>query len=102
MFVPARLAVGELEAGSQQEIKLTVRNYSGQDVRLFGGNLSCPSCASIAELPLTVPDGDHRDLTVRLSVPQHPGPFVLEIMLLSDCKSNPFLKTSVTGSVKEG
>jgi hypothetical protein len=52
-----------------------VRNWSDRPVRLVGGT-SDYSCVTTAALPVTIPPGEARAVTIRLAIPNtKPGAF---------------------------
>jgi hypothetical protein len=59
---------GACPAGQMAERVVEVRNWSDRPVRLIGGTSDC-SCLTTADLPLTIPPGEARPVTVQLTVP---------------------------------
>jgi hypothetical protein len=58
---------GSGSAGQVIDRTVEVRNWSDQSVRLIGGTSDC-TCVTTADLPLTIPPGEARPVTVRLKV----------------------------------
>jgi Methylamine utilisation protein MauE len=66
---PEYLQLGEGVPGQVLFAAVNVRNWSDQPVRLIGGSSDC-SCVTTTDLPLTVPPGESRAVTVALKIPR--------------------------------
>ena len=75
--------LGTKPVGESTVFALTVANHSDRDVRLIGGSASC-SCAVLGELPLDIPAGEQREVSVRAAFKGTPGRFQHEVTLYTD------------------
>jgi hypothetical protein len=72
-------------ASHMLERTVEVRNWSERPVRLVGGTSDC-SCVVTADLPLTIPPGEGRVVTVRATIPAtNPGAVTRLAELWTDC-----------------
>ena len=65
---PDHLDFGSAAAGQVVERSTEVRNWTDQPVRLVGGTSDC-SCVTTVDLPLSIPPGEARPVTVRMKIP---------------------------------
>lgn len=59
--------VGEGVYGEQREFEIEVRNYSDRPVRILGGTADC-DCVATRDLPVTVPPGGARKITITVTL----------------------------------
>ncbi|HEY1378500.1 MAG TPA: DUF1573 domain-containing protein [Gemmataceae bacterium] len=62
------LDFGAVSAGKVVERSVDVQNWTDRPVRLIGGTSDC-SCVTTSDLPLTVPPGEARAVTIRMKAP---------------------------------
>ncbi len=90
--------LGSGRVGDVVVFRIAVTNHSGRDVRLVGGSESC-SCAVLDELPLDIPAGEQRDVSVRAAFKGTPGRFQHEVMLYTDHQDQVQLVARFGGTV---
>jgi Protein of unknown function (DUF1573) len=71
---PALIDMGEGVPGETREAKVELTNRTDQPIRLIGGSADC-SCTVLADLPVTIPPGESRSITVAVRLPNAPGTF---------------------------
>ena len=59
---------GRGSAGQVMDASVSIYNWTAQPVRLVGGTSDC-SCVTTADLPLTIPAGQARVVTIRMKIP---------------------------------
>ena len=64
---PSYLDLGTGQRGTSLESAVSVTNWTDEPIRLIGGTYDC-SCIT-ADLPLTIPPGESREVTVRMTIP---------------------------------
>jgi Methylamine utilisation protein MauE len=65
---PSYADFGDGKPGDVVERIVTVYNWADQPVRLIGGTSDC-SCVTTADLPLTIPPGEGRRVTIQTKTP---------------------------------
>lgn len=95
---PFTTDLGSRPVGEVVVFQLSVANHSGKEVRLVGGSASC-SCAVLDELPLDIPAGERRDVSVRAAFKGTPGRFQHEVMLYTDHQDQVQLVARFGGAV---
>jgi hypothetical protein len=91
---------GEAARGEVRERRVTVWNFSDTAVRVVGGTTDC-ACSTLSDLPVTVPAGESRPLTVRLRYVGTPGVFAhaAELMIADDQSATRKLQVTLRGRV---
>ena len=69
---PAVLDFGSAAGGETVEASATVHNRSRETISVVGGTSDC-SCATVGPLPVEVPPGESRAVTIRLRLPAEAG-----------------------------
>ncbi len=62
-----RLRVGEVEAGGVFLAEIPVKNISGEKVTAIGSDVDC-SCVEVKNLPLEIPPGESRSISIRVQI----------------------------------
>ncbi len=60
---PPLSELGEGSPGEERQFEITLRNYTDRPMRIIGGTADC-SCVTTSDLPITVPQGEARRITV--------------------------------------
>lgn len=69
---PAHLDLGSGTVGTQLTSQVVLNNWSDRPIRVIGGTSDC-SCVTHADLPVTIPPGESRPVTIVLRVPPSPA-----------------------------
>lgn len=97
LSIQPRLAdVGRGRAGETREITLQLRNWADEPIRIIGGTSDC-SCVATEQLPITIPAGESRSLTVKMRLPAKQGTFTRKAFLWTDDDHNRRLYFRLTG-----
>lgn len=94
----------EMEAGvvgENRESVIEVWNWSARPVQLIGGTSDC-SCITTSDLPLTIPPGESRRITIQLQIPHStPGAFTRIAELWTDHARQPIIRFRIGCRVVE-
>ena len=93
---PGLVDFGSGPAGDTVPCTVTVHNLSAEAVTLLGGTADC-SCVATADMPVTIPPGESRDVGILLKLPAAAGTFRREAYLWTDCPSTKTLVIELTG-----
>jgi hypothetical protein len=92
---------GSGAAGQALEATVEVRNWTDHPVRLTGGTSDC-TCVTTLDLPMTIPPGEVRPVTLRLALPgSQPGVFTRTATILTDSDEQAKIKLWLAGHVLE-
>lgn len=69
---PRYVDFGRGEPGEVLEATVEVSNWGSDDLKLIGGTSDC-SCITTSNLPLSVPPGGTKAVTIQLNVPRSGG-----------------------------
>lgn len=58
-------------------------NQTNHPIRLIGGTTDC-SCSVLGDLPVTIPPGEARSITITMRLPNAPGSFNRKAQLTVD------------------
>ncbi len=94
--IPSLVDVGEGMLGENRESHITVANYTDTPVRIIGGTSDC-ACVVTNDLPITVPAGESRPISVRVRLAGVPGIFTRTANLLTADGQSPSLRFRLTG-----
>ena len=72
VVTPAVLDFGSAAGGEAVEASATVHNRTAVTISVVGGTSDC-SCATVGPLPVEVPPGESRAVTIRLRLPKEAG-----------------------------
>jgi len=82
---PEYVDFGTGKPGEKLEAVVVIHNLSARPVRIYGGTSDC-SCVVTRGLPVTIPSGESRRISVILIAPNSaPGAYTREAWLLTDC-----------------
>ena len=71
---PSLVDMGEGVPGETRQATVELTNRTDKPVRLIGGTADC-SCTVLADLPVTIPPGESRSITVSVRLPNASGSF---------------------------
>lgn len=71
---PSMIDMGVGAPGETREAKVELTNRTEHPIRLIGGTSDC-SCTVIGDLPVTIPPGEARSITVAMHLPNAAGSF---------------------------
>ncbi|MBI2807076.1 MAG: DUF1573 domain-containing protein [Planctomycetes bacterium] len=80
---PALVDMGEGIAGEERDASVELTNWTEHPIRLIGGTADC-SCTVLGDLPITIPPGESRSITVTMRLPKTPGLFNRKAQLTID------------------
>jgi hypothetical protein len=88
-IAPADVDVGAGGAGEVKEAVVEVRNWADRPIRVVGGTADC-SCVTLQDLPVEVPPGEARSITISVRLPGAPGLFMrLAFLRIDDGRMRP-------------
>ena len=97
---PRLIAVGEGVSGDTRKVSVEVANWTDKPIRLIGGTRDC-SCTVMGELPVTIPAGEVRIVTVDITLAEKPGIFTRTAAFLVDDGGIRHVSFRLTGRVLE-
>lgn len=101
LVTPTRLSAGQGSQGTREIVRIVVRNHTGSDVTLLGGQASCSRCLTLSNLPQTIPTGQILELEIEVKFLGQSGPFVQEYVLFTSYPACPQLRVAISGAVTE-
>jgi hypothetical protein len=96
---PRLVDMGEGYPGETQAAAVEVVNQTDHPIRLIGGTADC-SCTTTEDLPLTIPAGDSRPITVKIHLPRAPGMYTRTARLLTDDEQTRIIGFRLTGRIR--
>jgi hypothetical protein len=93
---PTLIDVGNGEPGDERDAVLELVNHFGYDVRVLGGTADC-SCVATVGLPVSIPDGETRAITVKVHLSGGPGLFTHQALVWTDAEEARTLRFILTG-----
>jgi hypothetical protein len=94
------LDLGDVSVGQDQRVTVELTNWSDRPVRIFGGSTDC-SCDVTEDLPLAIPAGETKNLTIIVKLPTAQGFFTRKALLRTDCDGARDLVIQVSGRIVE-
>lgn len=98
--IPAVTQLGEGKAGEQRTFQVQLRNYSDKPIKVVGGTTSC-ACIATQDLPVTIPAGGIKAISVKINFSGTPGIFTHRFTLYSDSAERVTI-ARFTGSLHPG
>jgi hypothetical protein len=71
---PAMVDMGQGVPGEERDASVELTNRTDKPIRLIGGTADC-SCTVLGDLPVTIPSGESRSITVTMRLPKSAGIF---------------------------
>jgi hypothetical protein len=71
---PAMLDMGQGVPGETRDATVELANRTDQPIRIIGGTSDC-SCTVLGDLPMTIPPGESRSISVQMRLPNSIGAF---------------------------
>lgn len=81
--LPAVIDMGEGAPGETRHAAVDLANRTGQTLRVVGGTADC-SCSVLGDLPVAIPPGETRSITVSVKLPRSSGTFDRKAKLTID------------------
>lgn len=94
---PRITELGRAEVGTEREVKITLANWTGVPIHVFGGTSDC-ACTVLHDLPLTIPPRETRELSVRIRMADSPGAFTRQAAILVDDEGFKRITFAITGN----
>jgi hypothetical protein len=101
-FLPAEPEHVDFGSGSPGQLlhaHVTLRNRTGQPIRLIGGTSDC-TCITTEGLPVIISPGESRSIPIRVVVPKSSGVFTRMVELWTDCDLQRTKRLTVSCQVK--
>ena len=92
---PGVVDVGIGKTGDIVKTQVQIGNWTNHPVRVYGGSSDC-SCRTTDDLPIEIPPGETRPVTVAIRMLQF-GQFTRRIYFLTDCPSARRVECILTG-----
>lgn len=98
---PEHVDFGTVTVGQVVVRTVEVRNWTDRPVRLIGGTSDC-SCVTTANLPLSIPPREVREVTVRMTIPwSKPGSLSRRADLWTDCDKHRTIRLQLSSRIVE-
>jgi hypothetical protein len=98
---PERIHLGRGSIGTTLEASVVIHNWAGKPLRIYGGTADC-TCIATSDLPITIPDGESRMISIRLRTPNStPGTLNRTVEFLTDHPRQGKTRVSVSCEVVE-
>jgi hypothetical protein len=95
---PRLSSIGEGPRGEMRTFALSIRNNTDRPVRVVGGTYNC-FCVAIESLPVVIPAGEAREISVSAQITGRDGSFVRKLELYTDAPESPTLEALYEGTV---
>ena len=95
---PAMIDMGEGTPGETREASVELTNRADQPIRLIGGTSDC-SCTVLGDLPVTIPPGEARSITITMRLPDATGSFNRKAQLTIDDQGFKVVGFRLTGRI---
>jgi hypothetical protein len=82
--------------GDSREVEVSVANYTDRQIRIIGGTSDC-SCVATMDLPVVIPPGEARPVTVAIRLGTNPGIFTRTARFVTDDHQSPAIYFRLTG-----
>ena len=99
-LTPGLVDMGDGGPGETREASLELTNRTDHAIRLIGGTVDC-SCTVLNDLPVTVPPGETRSITVSMKLPGTPGMFTRKARLAIDDEGFGSVGFRLTGRINK-
>ncbi len=96
---PGLIDMGEGAPAETRAASVELTNRTEQPIRLIGGSADC-SCTVLGDLPVTVPPGESRSITITMNLPKTPGMFNRKAQLTIDDDGFKTVGFRLTGRIK--
>jgi hypothetical protein len=97
---PTHLDMGSGAVGTQLHARIELKNWSDQTVRIVGGTSDC-TCLTHLDLPVSIPPGESRWVTIEMRVPRsEPGKLTRRAELFTDHGRQPTVHLLVSCQVE--
>jgi hypothetical protein len=97
---PIQTWLGDGNSDEQRAFTIHVSNRGNQPVQIVGGTASC-GCNPTADVPILIPAGESRPLSVTVFFRGQPGRFQGFFILFTDDKGQPTLQGRFSGRVRK-
>lgn len=95
---PALVEAGEGAPGERLQASVELVNWTDRTIRIVGGTSDC-SCVATADLPLSIPPGEARSVSVRVGLKGGPGRFTREVAFLTADEKLQVIRFRLTGRI---
>ncbi len=95
------LSLGTIDQGPIEDLAFMLSNLSDHPVRCLGENYSC-TCMTVGDLPMDIPPGGRRPVTLKFRTTAKLGPVSETVSLLFDDAAQPRLNLKVSGQIRAG
>lgn len=96
---PSLVNVGEGVPGEIREVRVELTNRTEKSIRILGGTSDC-SCSVLGDLPITIPPGEGRNITLGVRLQDSPGIFNRNAMFVVDDNGLRKLRIRITGRIR--
>jgi hypothetical protein len=97
---PGLIDMGDGIPGETREAKVELTNRTDELIRVVGGTSDC-SCTVLSDLPVTIPPGESRSITVALNLPNATGAFNRKARLRLDDLGLHTVSIRLTGQINK-
>src|SRR5438128_390217 len=93
---PSLVEAGEGAPGERLQTSVELINRTGRTIRIVGGTSDC-SCVATTDLPLSIPPGETRSVTVSVALRGGRGRFTREVSFLTADEKLQVIRFRLTG-----
>jgi len=97
---PPLIDMGQGVPGETRDATVELANRTDQPIRLIGGTADC-SCTVIGDLPVTIPPGEARSITITMRLPNAAGSFNRKAELQIDDEGFKRVAFRLTGQISK-
>ncbi|HZV04527.1 MAG TPA: DUF1573 domain-containing protein [Gemmataceae bacterium] len=98
---PGTLSFGTIRRGEERDLRVTIRNRTGKDVKVVGARSTCGCMASVERFPLSIADGDKQELTIHVEFIGKDSVFEKRIDYYTDDEAKPVIPVVVRGKLTD-
>jgi hypothetical protein len=98
---PSTPSFGTAKRGEERDLHVTIRNLTGQQVKILGARSTCGCMAMVEKFPVVIADGGHQELTIHVVLTVKEDVFEKRIDFYTDDGSNPVIAVTVRGTIAD-
>lgn len=101
LVVPGTLSFGAARRGDEQDLKVTIQNRTGKEVKILGARSTCGCMGTEEKFPFSMADGDQRELTIQVWLVGKDSLIEKRVDFYTDDEANPVISVTVRGTITD-
>jgi hypothetical protein len=98
---PRVISFGAVRRGEERDLHVTIRNRTGEEVKIIGAKSNCGCMATVEQFPCALANGDQREFPIHIWFTGNESTFEKRVDFYTDDDAKPVIAVVVRGKITD-